>query len=36
MAGSGIYIAAGAGGLREIVLTFPVGIPLAAAVMADC
>ncbi len=33
---SGLYIAAGAGGLGEAVLTFPIGIPLGAAVMADC
>jgi hypothetical protein len=36
VAASGIYIAAGAGGLGEVVLTFPIGIPLGAAVMADC
>lgn len=36
VATSGLYIAAGAGGLGEVVLTFPIGIPLGAAVMADC
>ena len=36
VATTGIYIAAGAGGLGEVVLTFPIGIPLGAAVMADC
>lgn len=35
-AATGIYVAAGAGGAGEVALTFPVGIPLGAAVMADC
>ncbi|MBD0319230.1 MAG: hypothetical protein ICV87_02785 [Gemmatimonadetes bacterium] len=35
-AATGIYIAAGAGGAGRVVVTFPVGIPLGAAVMADC
>ena len=36
VAATGVYIVAGAGGFGEVVLTFPIGIPLAAAVLADC